>query len=130
MKQLKAKVNHFPIFPKAAPEVLKLKWPEFPATEPKNRPGILATLITYLDLSRTLKVRLEGPVDEVSQVFLSHPAYPRAYAAAAAAKSLQSCPTLCNPVDSSPPVSSIPGILQARILEWAAIFFSDRKSVV
>jgi len=39
-------------------------------------------------------------------------------AAAAAAKSLQSCPTLCDPIDSSPPGSSVPGILQARILEW------------
>ena len=39
----------------------------------------------------------------------------------AAAKSLQSCPTLCNPIDGSPPGSPIPGILQARILEWVAI---------
>ena len=45
-------------------------------------------------------------------------------AAAAAAKSLQSCPTLCNPVDGSPPGSSVPAILQARILEWVAISFS------
>ena len=44
---------------------------------------------------------------------------------AAAAKSLQSCPTLCNPIDSSPPGSSVPGILQARTLEWVAISFSD-----
>ena len=44
--------------------------------------------------------------------------------AAAAAKSLQSCPTLCDPMDGSPPDSSVPGILQARILEWVAIFFS------
>ena len=43
----------------------------------------------------------------------------------AAAKSLQSCPTLCDPIDSSPPGSSVPGILQARILEWAAISFSN-----
>ena len=45
--------------------------------------------------------------------------------AAAAAKSLQSCPTLCDPMDSSPPGSSVPGILQARILEWVAISFSS-----
>ena len=45
--------------------------------------------------------------------------------AAAAAKSLQSCPTLCDPVDSSPPGSPVPGILQARTLEWAAISFSS-----
>ena len=48
-----------------------------------------------------------------------------AAATAAAAKSLQSYPTLCNPIDGSPPGSSIPGILQARILEWVAISFSN-----
>ena len=46
-------------------------------------------------------------------------------AAAAAAKSLQSCPTLCDPIDGSPPGSPIPGILQARTLEWVAISFSN-----
>ena len=46
-------------------------------------------------------------------------------AAAAAAKSLQSCPTLCDPIDSSPLGSSVPGILQARTLEWVAISFSN-----
>ena len=45
--------------------------------------------------------------------------------AAAAANSLQSCPTLCNPIDGSPPGSSVPGILQARTLEWVAISFSN-----
>ena len=45
-------------------------------------------------------------------------------AAAAAAKSLQLCPTLCDPIDSSPPGSPVPGILQARTLEWVAISFS------
>ena len=44
---------------------------------------------------------------------------------AAAAKSLQSCPTLCDPIDGSPTGSSIPGILQARTLEWVAISFSS-----
>ena len=44
--------------------------------------------------------------------------------ATATAKSLQSCPTLCNPIDSSPPGSSVTGILQARTLEWVAISFS------
>ena len=47
------------------------------------------------------------------------------FAAAAAAKSLQSCPTLCDPIDGSPPGSSVPGILQARTLEWVAISFSS-----
>ena len=46
-------------------------------------------------------------------------------AAAAAAKSLQSCPTLCDPIDSSPPSSPVPGILQARTLEWVAVSFSN-----
>ena len=45
--------------------------------------------------------------------------------AAAAAKSLQSCPTLCDPIDGSPPGSAIPGILQARTLEWVVISFSN-----
>ena len=45
--------------------------------------------------------------------------------AAAAAKSLQSCPTLCDPIDGSPPGSSVPGILQARTLEGVAISFSN-----
>jgi len=42
-----------------------------------------------------------------------------------AAKSLQSCPTLCDPIDGSPPGSPVPGILQARILEWVAISSSN-----
>ena len=46
-------------------------------------------------------------------------------AAAAAAKSLQSCPTLCDPVDGSSPGSPVPGILQARTLKWVAISFSN-----
>ena len=45
--------------------------------------------------------------------------------APAAAKPLQSCPTLCNPIDASPPGSPVPGILQARTLEWVAISFSN-----
>ena len=45
--------------------------------------------------------------------------------AAAAAKSLQSCPTLCDPIDGSPPGSPVPGILQARTLEWVVISFSN-----
>ena len=47
---------------------------------------------------------------------------------AAAAKSRQSCPTLCDPIDGSPPGSPVPGILQARTLEWVAIAFPVRKS--
>ena len=50
---------------------------------------------------------------------------PIAAAAAAAAKSCQSCPNLCDPIDSSPTGSSVPGILQTRTLEWVTIAFSD-----
>ena len=49
----------------------------------------------------------------------------RSRMAAAAAKWLQSCPTLCDPIDGSPPGSPIPGILQARTLEWVAMSFSN-----
>ena len=51
-----------------------------------------------------------------------------AAAATAAAKSLQSCPNLCEPIDGSPPGSPVPGILQARTLEWVAISFSKHSS--
>ena len=51
--------------------------------------------------------------------------YAAAAAAAAAAKSLQSCPTMCDPIDGSPPSSTVPGILQARTLEWVSISFSN-----
>ena len=50
---------------------------------------------------------------------------PKIGSTAAAAKSLQSCPTLCDPIDRSPPGSPVPGILQARTLEWVAISFSN-----
>ena len=53
-----------------------------------------------------------------------------AAAAAAAAKSLQSCLTLCDPIDGSPQGSPVPGILQARTLEWVAISFSNALQVL
>ena len=55
----------------------------------------------------------------------SPPGLPKTTAAAAAAKLLQLCPTLCDPIDSSPPGSPVPGILQARTLEWVAISLSN-----
>ena len=51
--------------------------------------------------------------------------FPPPLSPTAAAKSLQSCPTLCDSIDGSPPGSPVPGILQARTLEWAAISFSN-----
>ena len=56
---------------------------------------------------------------------LSEPAEKPSNRRVAAAKSLQLCPTLCDPIDSSPPGSPVPGILQARTLEWVAISFSN-----
>ena len=63
---------------------------------------------------------LHCPPETITMLLISHAA-----AAAAAARSLQSCPTLCNPIDGSPPGSPVPGILQARTLEWVAISFSN-----
>jgi len=72
-----------------------------------------------------IKNTLEGINSRISEAEEQIKWAGRAAAAAAAAKSLQSCPTLCDPIDSSPPGSSVPGILQARILEWVAISFSN-----
>ena len=58
------------------------------------------------------------------RIILTEPGNMTGCAAAAAAKSLQSCPTLCDPMDDSPPGSAVPGILQ-RTLEWVAISFSN-----
>ena len=54
-------------------------------------------------------------------MWLCWPSVSRLLAAVTAAKSRQSCPTLCDPIDGSPPGSSVPGILQARILEWVSV---------
>ena len=65
-----------------------------------------------------------GRINIVNMTIL-HKAIYKFNAAAAAAKSLQSCPTLCDPIDGSPPGSPVPGILQARTLELVAISFSN-----
>ena len=65
----------------------------------------------------TLPVDAEKAFDKIQDAFM--------VAAAAAAKSHQLCPTLCDPIDGSPTGSSVPGILQERILEWVAISFSS-----
>ena len=70
-------------------------------------------------LLQCMKVKSETEVDWVYEDL------PYLLAAAAAAKSLQSCLTLCDPTDGSPPGSPIPGILQAKTLEWVAISFSN-----
>ena len=75
--------------------------------------GIVSRILTAHDPS-------DNPVWESFPLFSFH-----CVSAAAAAKSLQSCPTLCDPIDGSPPGSAVPGILQARTLEWLAISFSS-----
>ena len=74
-----------------------------------------------------------GPAAPLSYVMVPRqPAFKvffsREAATAASTKSLQSCPTLCDPTDGSPPGSPVHGILQARILEWVAISFSSREA--
>ena len=66
-----------------------------------------------------------GGVNHYFRVISVCPQVPDGSVAATAAKSLQSCPTLCDPRDGSPPGSPVPGILQARILDWVAISFSN-----
>ena len=73
-----------------------------------------------LSVRRVLQARI---LEHIGQYWLPYPP-----SAAAAAKSLQLCLTLRDPRDSSPPGSAVPGILQARILEWAAIAFSRPQS--
>ena len=71
-----------------------------------------------MQILKKLKIDLpQDPAIPLLSIYLKN--------AAAAAKSLQSCPTLCDPIDGSPPVSPVPGILQARTLEWVAISFSN-----
>ena len=71
-----------------------------------------------------------GRINIVKMTILPNAIYRFNAAAAAAGKSLQSCSTLCDPIDGSPPGSAIPGILQARILDWVAISFSNRFNTI
>ena len=66
-----------------------------------------------------------SPLVSLPGVYLPHLFTVFMYSAAAAAKSLQSCPTLCDPIDGSLLGSPVPGILQARTLEWVAVSFSN-----
>ena len=98
---------------------LRIRWPKdwsfsFSISPPSEYSGLISFRIAWFDLPWLDYRTLQTFVFPTS--FLS--------AAAAAAKSLQSCLTLCDPIDSSPPGSPIPGILKARTLEWVAIAFS------
>ena len=75
----------------------------------------------YVSSSMTKEVRMHKKEKTISSI----KGVGKTRAAAAAAKSLQSCPTLCDPMDGSLPGSPVPGILQARTLEWVAISFSN-----
>ena len=72
----------------------------------------------YMATGKTIALTRRTFVDKVMSPLFN------ILSAATAAKLLQSCPTLCNPIEGSPPGSPIPGILQARVLEWGAIAFS------
>ena len=88
---------------------------------PRSPPKSLVNKFTYLSYSVENvfeHVYVPTLLEELSALI------PITIFAAAAAKSLQSCPTLCDPVDGSPPGSPVPGIFQARVLEWGAIAFS------
>ena len=69
-------------------------------------------------------IKPRSPARQADSLQSEQPGKPQA---AAPAKSLQSCPTLCNPIDGSLPGSPVPGILQARTLEWVAISFSNAR---
>ena len=75
-------------------------------------------------MAKTSKRHLSNGGKTMKQLEFSHTACIE-NAAVAAAKSLQLCPTLCDPIDGSPAGSPVPGILQARTLEWVAISFSN-----
>ena len=75
------------------------------------------------------RIKPASPELQVDSLPLSNRGSPGGGTAAAAAKSLQLCLTLCDPTDGSPPGSAIPGILQARTLEWAAVSFSGGGTI-
>ena len=126
---------------------LHMRWPKYwsfscSIIPSKETPGLISFRMDWLDLlavQGALKSLLQHHTSKASillrsaffTVQLSHPymttgkTIALTTAAAAAAKSLQSCLTLCDPIDGSPPGSSVPGILQARTLEWVAISFSN-----
>ena len=122
---------------------LRMRWPKywsfsFSIIASKEHPGPISFRMDWLDLlavQGTLKSLLQHHSSKASilwhsaffTVQLPHPYMTtgKTIALTAAAKSLQSCPTLCDPIDSSPPGSPVPGFLQARTLEWVAISFSN-----
>ena len=123
--------------------ILCIRWPKywsfsFSISPSKEHSGVISFRMHWLDLlavQGTLKSLLQHHSSKASILrrsafFIVQLSYPYMTAAktitlTSAAKSLQSCPTLCDPKDGSPPGSAIPGIFQARTLEWVAISFSN-----
>ena len=85
---------------------------------------LLCSVTVMLVACRAVVTTVVGCASHIS-THIGEYIYIPIYVHAAAAKSLQSCPTLCNPIDGSPSHSPVPGILQGRIVEWVAIFFSN-----
>ena len=83
---------------------------------PMDRGSCRAVVKEVVELDMTEQLSMRGDTLNCMLVY---------YNTAAAAKLLQSCPTLCNPIDDSPPGFPVPGILQARTLEWVAISSSN-----
>ena len=107
-------------------------WPVGVIPDPEPHTLLLfEELVTNSTFGKCLKDRIPPRKREIICKIISKGLSPPSFylcyftPAAAAAKSRQSCPTLCDPIDGSPPGSAIPGILQARTLEWVAIFFSS-----
>ena len=124
--------------------VVHIRWPKywsfsFSITPSNEYSGLISFTMDWLDLlavQGTLKSLLQHHSSKASvlqcsaffMVQLSHPYMTIGKTIAlttTTTKSLQSCQTLCDPIDGSPPGSTIPGILQARTLEWVAIYFSS-----
>ena len=88
------------------------------------------TQLDYLSCALTSDLEMLSFQSVCVDLFCKLWCYQVVVAAAAAAESLQSCPTLCDPTDSSPPGPPIPGIFQAKVLEWVAIAFSSTRLLV
>ena len=89
----------------------------------KNHKTLMKEIKDDINRWKDIPCSWVGRINIVKMTILPKAIY--RFNAAAAAKSLQSCQTLCDPIDGSPPGSPVPGILQARTLEWVAIAFSN-----
>ena len=89
----------------------------------KNHKTLMKEIKDDINRWKDIPCSWVGRINIVKMTILPKAIY--RFNAAAAAKSLQSCQTLCDPIDGSPPGSPVPGILQARTLEWVAISFSN-----